>query len=691
MELNGDQTRALEGVRRFLGSPCPCLLVHGGAGTGKTTLVAAIVAELLQRKRAVRLLAPTGRASRILGGKTGMVAETIHRVIYSLKDVEVFEEAEGTNDPGLRLIFPLKSDDAGNTVFIVDEASMVGDLEAEQDLLQFGSGRLLSDLIHYARIGRRGRAGGATAKILFVGDSSQLPPVRERKSPALSAEYLGREFSIDVTEVEFTEVMRQEAGSEILSRATAIRKSIADSRFNTFDCTPAVEEIVPVLAAQAVDHVANGYRSSAGNSVLVAYSNVQARDHNRAVRGRLWGMETAPMQSGDVLLVNSNSPSTGLFNGDLVKVRDIGATSEERMVAIRGVPGPVSLKFRRASLAYREADGSIRQIDCLVLENLLDSRERDLAPIEYRALLVDFRQRNPGLQPGTADFRTAIRGDTYFNALRVKYGYALTAHKAQGGEWDTVVVDFGDGRGKRNEEFFRWAYTAITRAKKTLLTINAPKFDQYSGMDWGGVGRGGETGGSKPDESGHTDRDPDWNRLSFAGGQEPLFDLHVKLRDAWSGVGITITELDHLQYCERYTVARGGSCAIVQYWYKGDLRPSRVGMPNNAAGDRGLSDEAITLMREALFDAPNPPVGEPEFIRLFRERIASAIAETEVRVLGFEYFPYRLRGRFEVGGHRSNIDFHYDGKERWTRVEEVGGVGASRGLVGRLQELVGSR
>lgn len=116
---------------------------------------------------------------------------------------------------------------------------------------------------------------------------------------------------------------------------------------------------------------------------------------------------------------------------------------------------------------------------CL-LENLLNSRERDLTPLEQRALLVNFRQRHPDLKPGTAGFELAVGDDPYFNALQVKYGYAITCHKAQGGEWDTVVVDFSDGRGKRNEDYFRWAYTAITRAKMQLLTINAPRFDEMS-------------------------------------------------------------------------------------------------------------------------------------------------------------------------------------------------------------------
>lgn len=688
--LNEGQTRAIEAIRAFLRGPASCFILRGSAGTGKTTLIAALVKELAASRRSFQLVTPTGRAARILGAKTRAPAETIHRVIYALSEVEVFELAESANDPGLRMVFPLKRDDPGNILFIVDEASMVGDREVEQDILRFGSGRLLADLVEYSRLARLGRNAENGAKLLFVGDSAQLPPVGETLSPALSADYLRKEFSLSCEEFELTEVMRQQSGSEILARATKLRDAIRELRFNAFDCSPAGEEIVGVAVPEAIDQATGAQRSGTGSSVLVTYSNAQALDLNRAVRAQLWGDESTPMRTGDLLLVNSNSPITGLFNGDLVTVLDAESAPESRSVRIRGVSDAVELAFRRVTLAYGSASGDNQRIECKVLENLLESRERDLSPIEQRALLVDFRQRHPGLRPRTAEFRLTIRTDLYFNALRVKYGYALTCHKAQGGEWDTVVVDFGDKRGKQTEYFFRWAYTAITRAKSRLLTIAAPKFDAYSEMLWSAPT---PSPAGVPAENGATStptNDPDWDRFSFSAGQEAHFGSHVALRKAWALKGIRIEGLDHLQHCKRYHLAREGGRAVVQYWYKADSQVSRVGGLPNARSDLELEKDATDTMQTVLLDQrPGNAGPESEFIRSFRERVEHAIAGQDIRLAHVETFPYRLRIHFEVNGRRSRIDFHYDGTPKWTRVEEVGGPGSSRGFVERLKNLLG--
>ena len=159
--LTTEQQEVIEQIATFVAGPNLCFILKGSAGTGKTTLINALVHRLAQQRRSCRLLAPTGRAARILSGKARTPATTIHRAIYSLSDVEVFEQATSANDPGLRLVFPLKRDDPGNTIFIVDEASMVGDRQQTQDDLQFGSGRLLADLIEYARLGRPGRSSGS--------------------------------------------------------------------------------------------------------------------------------------------------------------------------------------------------------------------------------------------------------------------------------------------------------------------------------------------------------------------------------------------------------------------------------------------------------------------------------------------------------------------------------------------------
>lgn len=689
--LTIEQQEIIERTAVFVVGPVPCFILKGSAGTGKTTLIKALVHRLAQQQRSCRLLAPTGRAARILSGKARTPATTIHRAIYSLSDVEVFELATSANDPGLRLVFPLKRDDPGNTIFIVDEASMVGDRQQTQDDLQFGSGRLLADLIEYARLGRPGRSPGSGAKIIFVGDPAQLPPVGATLSPALSSAYLQDQFGLRCVSAELTQVMRQAVGSAILDRATRLRDAIHEQCFTTFACGPEGDEIVATSALEAVQWVADSQQAGRRSSALVTYSNARALDLNRAVRERLWGTAQEDLQPGDLLLVNKNSLKMGLYNGDLVKVRAVLSPPDQRVVHPRGSPPiPVPLTFRTVRLAYRNVNGDIEESTGLLLENLLDSHERDLTPLEQRALLVEFRKRHTGLQSGTADFKLAISDDPFFNALQVKYGYAMTCHKAQGGEWETVAVDFNDGRGRRNEDYFRWAYTAITRARTQLFTINAPQFDALSDLRWDAPDAP-DTPATMPPTDPAPAADPDWARYAFAAGQEPLFARHCQLRDAWRAKDIDIVRLDHLQYCERYQVTRAGGQATVQYWYRANFKISKVVPLAHDPGHEALAAEVLALMRECLLAGTVPTDDAPvpaDFIQDLQDRIRLALADTAIRLVGSQTLPYRLRLQFVMDGQQVALDFIHNRNQVWTQVTEVGGSGASRGLINRLQQLL---
>lgn len=690
--LNPSQQAAITAISAFLHSETPIFLLQGSAGTGKTTLVAHLIRLLDQQRRTFQVIAPTGRAARILGAKTQTAATTIHSVLYAKPRVEVFEEAVSINDPGMRWHFPLKEEDPGATVFIVDESSMVGDKEAKGDLLRFGSGRLLADLIRYARLGRDGRIGEHGAKIIFVGDPAQLPPVGETLSPAMCSEYLKQTFALDSQTFELTEVMRQQAGSAILDRATALREQIGQRDYNRFDLKPVEGEIIAASTAEAISRVEAGLRSKS-SSVLITYSNAQALQLNRMLRGRLWGDENADLRQDDLLLINKNSFQHDLSNGDLVKVKQVFGPSERRTVRlnVKGEPErvPVELAFRQVEVVCKAGDGSIRTIHCRLLENLLHSPERELTPLEQRALLVDFmqRSRNQGLRPKTDAFNIAIREDPYFNALQVKYGYAMTCHKAQGGEWKTAVVNFEGGHSARNEHFFRWSYTAITRAQKTLMTINAPAFTPTSGIAWDTPGPSPQPESTPATEA--TPTDDDWNRHCFNAGQEALLAYHVALREAWSNRGICIERLDHLQYAERYLLTCDGRTATVQYHYKGNHRVSTTQAAAGATSDPELLDTALAGMREALasMSAASAPLPEP-FLVEFRDKLSAVLEGTGIRLVATESMPYRLRVEFETAERRAKIDFCYNGKQTWTSAAEVGGPGASAGLIDRVRQLL---
>lgn len=687
--LSRHQQAVLHDILHFVEGSDDCLVFQGSAGTGKTTLLATLVKELNQRHRAFLLLAPTGRAARILGNKTAGLARTIHSVIYDMDKVQVFEEAKSSNDPGIRFHFPLSNIDPADVLFIVDEASMVGDKVTRGDYLRFGSGRLLADLVEYSRLGRFGRDRDKVhAQLLFVGDPAQLPPVMERISPALSAKYLEHNHDLRCTQVKLTKVMRQGSGSSILQHATQLRDAILEKRFNTFKISPDGLEISSLPIPEAIDFVVgNLTRHGVSSSVLVARSNARVLALNQAVRARLWGEDTSDLRSRDILLVVKNSPP--LFNGDLIKVVEVSGETEVLQVPIKGVDGPIRLAFRDVSVVFRKDDGEVLHLECKIIENLLDSPEGSLKPVEQRALLVDFRQRYPNLQPGTQEFKLAITTDPWFNALQVKYGYAMTCHKAQGGEWEACVVDFA-GQGGSKEDFFRWTYTAITRARSRLITLSAPAFDEYTSMDWGD-GAVPRPIQSRNDSSAQGERDiSDWDRFAFSSEYEDLYDYHQALSDAWKESDISVVRLNHLPYCEQYTLQRSRKQARGQYWYKGDHRVSKVAELAGPHSDRQLTEDVVSIMRDVLLGGDKrEAAGETEFMKKFREKVQLVLSGSDIRLLSSKPREYCLRFEFEMDGERTVVDFFHDETPKWTSVKSVGVQPDSGELMARLKSLLG--
>ena len=690
IQLTQEQTAALDAIKVFLrDEKQDAFILRGSAGTGKTTLIAKLVDTLEEMNLSCALLAPTGRAARILGNKIKQItgkpeyeASTIHREIYTLTHVEVNEGAETANDPGLRMIFPLKEEEATVSLFVIDESSMVGDKENHGDVMQFGSGRLLMDIVTFARMRRPGRPVDHLTKLLFVGDPAQLPPVGENSSPALSEAYLSQEFKLQVRSFDLTAVMRQAQDSAILDRATELRDAMMAERFNAFSLQPNGKDIQQVDATGAVEQIIQGLQTKESN-VAVVHSNATALEYNRNIRDRRWGDASLPIQVGETLLVNRNSTTHLLSNGDLVKVMEVGEDSEKVPVGLKG-EHHVVLSFRGVTVAFRDGDGNIIQTSCLVLENLLDSPHRELTPLEQRALLVDFRRRHPDLHPKSAEFRRAIRNDSYFNALQVKYGYAMTCHKAQGGEWNTVIVDFDSKAGVRNASFFRWAYTAITRAVKKLVVVNPPDFSPVSSMAWTQPATA-SPGSHQPSSQDFT-TDPDWLRLSFSGTTAPLMPTHQKLRAAWDAQGISIEQLLHQQYCERYTLTRGGKRAEVQYYYDKKHRLGRAGVVPSALTDSQLANDAmISLHALASNQMEAPP---DQFIQEFLDRMGATLSGSAIQRMGYKSLPYRLRVSFADDVRKGEIDFTYDGSSTWTAAQEVGGPGSSHGLYDEVQRLM---
>lgn len=480
IELNADQQAAMAEIQSFLTDPSQqAFVLCGSAGTGKTTLVARIIELAYSLELQSMLVAPTGRAARILQGKldrmlppqlAGIKVSTLHGAIYYQSNLTVDESRHEDGLSAIKMDFSIKKQ--GNTfdLLIIDEASMVGNVGKRQQALRFGSTRLLNDLIAYVNFLYHEGIARQPIKLLFVGDLAQLPPVGSQQSPALSPDYLYEYFGMQAQHYELTQVMRQADGSQILPLANAIRETIFQPSEQPIQINYNETDLQQTDFHSAVELIASNVRQNR-SSAAVVYPNSIAMEYNLGVRKLLWGNGYCDIHEGDRLLVTRNSPTLGLSNGDLVKVHSV--LTSQLTETVRLPNGQfVNLKFREVRLMPDPDNGDrdSETIKCIILENLLHSPNSDLKIEEQDALYALVKQRNPYLDPDSTAFEEAMREDPYYNALQVRFGYALTCHKAQGGEWQQVIVD-PMGVRLDSQQGKRWLYTAVTRASESLLVV----------------------------------------------------------------------------------------------------------------------------------------------------------------------------------------------------------------------------
>ncbi|MBC8193496.1 MAG: AAA family ATPase [FCB group bacterium] len=474
--LTQSQENAVEGLQGFLEDrAAPCFMLSGYAGTGKTHLIGGLVKYLRRNARNAVLLAPTGRAARVLSERHRLGASTIHKSIYFLDQLIEYKSEEDPTTYKFYFDLQVNEHDHG-TIFIVDEASMVSDMYSEQEFIRFGSGRLLKDLLEY--VGFDGN--DALKKIIFVGDNAQLPPVGMKFSPALSKKYLSAQYRLSTTVSELTDVLRQDENSAILRNATVLRDMLLTGKYPGFDFEVDNSTTFELNPHEAVNKYLDS--DSAGidpTQIIVTHSNAQAADFNSAIRKRLFP-ETSEIVGGDRIIIvrNNYNYEIDLMNGQIGRVSCANTETVSRNIPLgydeKGNTDTsmkyVTLTFRKATVAFTDLRGEPHDLDCILLENLLYNKERALSSDEAKALYIDFRMRHKGLYPKQSLFKEYIKADPYFNALQIKFAYALTCHKAQGGEWPEVIVDF-QGRKQLNADSLRWSYTAITRAREKLHAI----------------------------------------------------------------------------------------------------------------------------------------------------------------------------------------------------------------------------
>ena len=422
-------------------------LLKGYAGTGKTTTISTVVNNLWCAQKKAVLLAPTGRAAKVISGYSKKQAYTIHKKIYFPK-----KQSNGS------LAFTLQKNKHTNTLFIVDEASMIPD--KSQNAKLFENDSLLADLISFVYSGKN-------CKLVFIGDTAQLPPVKLNVSPALDASKLRYEYDKEVIEIELDEVMRQHENSGILANATTLRFLLQNDAIHfQFDIN--FPDIIRLEDGYDIeDAITSCYDGEIGveDTAIIVRSNKRANQYNQQIRLQIRGQENE-ISTGDYVMVVKNnyywlqdSSSAGFIaNGDICEVMRINSIKE-----LYG--------FKFAEVEVRMIDyPDMVPFETVLLLDTLTSESPSLTYEEsnklYQAVKEDFAHEKSKYKQFMA-----IKKNKYFNALQVKFSYAMTCHKSQGGQWNTVFIEqpyLPEGVGV---EYLRWLYTAITRAQEKLYLI----------------------------------------------------------------------------------------------------------------------------------------------------------------------------------------------------------------------------
>jgi len=447
----GSQEELIGEISEYIssGESREILLVKGYAGTGKTTIVNSIVKTLNETGAGSVLMAPTGRAAKVIFSYTGHTAWTIHKKIY--------RQRSGSDGLGE---FVLDRNMYKNTYFIVDEASMIG--QAGSDSV-FGSGDLLSDLFRYLE-------GGTNCRLILIGDTAQLPPVRLDVSPALDKAKL-ESYGYRVREYTLTDIVRHQADSGILINATRIRDLVNTAKPGIPSLkTDDFEDIERLGGAELIDMISSSYdRYGEEDTILVTRSNKRANRFNAGIRSQiLWREEQ--ISRGDLLMVVKNNyfwkdeeeKLDFIANGDIARI--------ERVIGFEEIYG-----FRFADVEIALTDYSNLVVEAKIMLDVLDAEGPSL-PLEsqrelYHKVLEDYPELTNSRK------RSAyMQQDKYFNALQVKFAYSVTCHKAQGGQWRSVFLDLGYFTDEMiSKDYLRWLYTAFTRSTEKLYLVNFPE------------------------------------------------------------------------------------------------------------------------------------------------------------------------------------------------------------------------
>lgn len=682
-KLTSGQTELIKELKIFLSNKTQNIfLLKGYAGTGKTFITKGLTEYLSAIGKSYVLAAPTGKAAKVIKEKTQNEAFTIHKTIYSYNDIKEYKVNNIDGSQTFKYYFNLANNiNSSQTIYIIDESSMVSDKEQEGEFFRFGSGKLLTDLLEYINLDHNDH----NKKIIFIGDNAQLPPVGMRYSPALDETYLKKEFNVETVSFELTEVVRQAEDSGILKNSIQLRESIQRDIFNQLDFNLKFPDIKHIEHEELL----NLYLESCdtkinGKSMIIAHSNTVVDSYNSQVRKHFFPNKPF-LCSGDKVMAIANNNTFGIFiyNGDFGLVRKVDSKIERKEVFIKhrldkdenSTTIRVPLQFKKIEIGFNNIYNKAYFFECYILENILypniiykDTmldryKQQDIKSIETKALYVDFtnRAREKGLKPNTEEFKQAIKSDKYFNCLKIKFGYAITCHKAQGSEWDNVFVDCKTHASVLSKQYFRWLYTAITRASKKLYTLDEPHFDVLGDVTI----KSNETSGKeKSSESCLTG-----NENPFEINNKYLFSMYQQINSIMEKNNIKILNIKHGEYHEIYTFESNNKQIIVKIIYKGNYKVSTI-VDNDINNSNTL---IITLLKPLIgkIIVVDEQTGLDNFDKTFKaeyyEALKNRLLQSQISIVKIEHFEWYEQYTFKKDNNYSIYKFYFNARGQFNK------------------------
>jgi len=444
-----DQSIVLKALAQFISSENEVLIIKGYAGTGKTTLVKTIVNTLKNIKIGSCLMAPTGRAAKVMSNYTKAPATTIHKKIFRQESISEANQS-----------FTINYNKQANTIFIIDEASMLANNSNEKSV--FGTGFLIDDIFSYIFSSRN-------CKLILIGDIAQLPPVGLVDSPALSQDFIQKTYLKDALEFTLKDIVRQSKNSGILAEATELRNLIENDT-SRFPKIKSHADVICLLGNDLLEHLESSYNNyGVENTIVVTRSNKLANKYNEGIRNMiLW--KDSRISTGDYIMIVKNN----YFWTDKNKAIDFIANGDiAEITRVNGYEDLYDFNFANVSIQF--PDYEFEELDVKILLNTIDSESPALKYDDSLKFYNNIKEDYIDIKNKRVVYEK-MKVNEHFNALQIKFAYAITCHKAQGGQWKHVYVDHGFlPEDSINVDFYRWLYTAITRATETVYLVNFKK------------------------------------------------------------------------------------------------------------------------------------------------------------------------------------------------------------------------